>query len=66
MTQKVLPIAAPAPRTDPPQAWTNAAGPSSRYGLIDQLIITSFRLRGLVAPLLRAPRAFCELCMHDI
>merc|ERR1712070_288830 len=32
MTQKVLPIAAPAPRTDPPQAWTKDAGPSTRCG----------------------------------
>ena len=32
MTQKVLPIAAPAPRTDPPQDWAGDTGPKTIYG----------------------------------
>ena len=43
MTQKVLPIAAPAPRTDPPQAWT-IAGPSTRYSFFPQATTSGSQL----------------------
>ena len=39
---------------------------ATTVGMVASVVILIKFSRGLVAPLLRAPRAFCELCMHDI
>ena len=41
-------------------------GPEKTRNTLQCRIIRTSLRRGLVAPLLRAPRAFCVTCMHDI